>query len=154
MILCDRVSGGRGPRVFGLSLSLPPGLHAVVGEASDGTLAFAELVAGRVAPLVGRLTIGGVPPSTSPSLRAGLGLALEEPTLPDLGRVSDLLDAVAPRWSDGELATLVDALRPRRLGSLPLPDARRLALCLALRHDAPRAVVLHEPFGILPDALL
>lgn len=140
--------------VQGLSLALPAGaLGALVGNASDGTTALARVLCGVDRPRGGVLTVAGASPYSTPELRGRIGALLDDPQLPDVGRVKDLLvfarmlrgaEAVREDWYDplglADLGRLMVSALDRR-------QRRTVALGLALAVPAPVLVVLHEPLS-------
>ena len=142
---------GRGA-VNGLSLTLPAGADgALLGSPADGTTALASALCGAIAPRAGDLTIAGERPASSPSVRSRIGALLDDPPLPDVGRVRDLL--VFARMLRGTEAPRDEWYDPLRMGELdttPLARLDRLqrrtvALALALAVSSPLLVVLYEP---------
>lgn len=151
----DRAGPGGRPRghLFGLDAVFGPGVHAVLGAPEDGTLALAELVSGRVAPLAGRVSVGGCEPARSASIRARLGVLAAAPELPDTGKVAFAVGlALRARGAaaSGAAALLerfgIASLLARRCASLSFAEARAVELALALTTPAPLLVGLFEPF--------
>ncbi|RLB62440.1 MAG: hypothetical protein DRI90_09065 [Deltaproteobacteria bacterium] len=137
-------------RLHGVTLLMFPGVHAVLGEPSDGTAAFTELCSGRSRPRIGAVLIDGHEPHRSPRLRRRIGSLLSRPELPGSGTVADALQLVgrlAGADLEGDLAQLGAAtLGKRELSSLSRSEARAVELTMALATPAPLVVVLHEPF--------
>ncbi len=136
----------------GLSLALPAGaVGALLGTPADGSSALALTLCGARPPHSGELTIAGARPASSPAVRCRIGALVDEPLLPDVGRVRDLL--VFARMLRGTEAPREEWYEPLHLAELdttPLadlnrPQRRTVALALALAVSAPLLVVLHEP---------
>jgi len=133
-----------------LDFWLGPGLHALVGAPSDGTMAIAKLVGGIEPPARGEVVVDGRAPSHHPDLRARIGVSLETPCLPVARRVGDLLHRVDKLRGGG---TATDGLSQfglghwadRRLAHLPHRDLRALELIIAVSTPGPVALVLTEP---------
>jgi ABC-2 type transport system ATP-binding protein len=133
-----------------LDCCLGPGLHALVGAPSDGTLDIARLVGGIEPPARGEVVVAGRAPSHDPDLRARIGVSLETPCLPTARRVGDLLHRVDALR--GHTAA-TDALSSfglahwtgRKMGDLSRRDLRALELLIALSTRDPVALVLTEP---------
>jgi len=148
-----RVQDDRGA-VHGIDLALPTGpIGALIGSPFDGTTALALAIAGVLRPRGGLVTVAGQNPRKAPALRRRMGVLLDEPELPDVGRVRDLLAMVrklrggeAPReaWF-GPLG--FDALVQRRVSSLNRWEQRAVALGLALAVPSPTLLLLHDPLG-------
>jgi ABC-2 type transport system ATP-binding protein len=133
-----------------LDFWLGPGLHALVGAPSDGTLVIAKLVGGIEPPAHGEVVVAGRAPSHDPALRARIGVTLETPCLPPARRVRDLLHHVDTLRGGG---AAIDALSSfslghwadRRLSELPARDLRALELVIAVSTPNPVALALTEP---------
>jgi ABC-type multidrug transport system ATPase subunit len=138
-------------RLHGVTLLMYPGVHAVLGQPSDGTAAFTELCAGRSGPRIGTILVDGHEPHRSPRCRRRIGSLLSRPELPGTGRVIDSLRLVGRLRGvdvESELAHLGAAtLAERPLSSLSRSEARAVELTVALATPAPLVVVLQEPFG-------
>lgn len=138
----------------GLSLALGPGVHAVLGAPEDGTLALAEVLAGRAAPLAGRVLVAGRDPRRSAATRAQIGVLAATPELPDGASVASWI-SVALRargaLAIGAAALLeplgVAPLLARRAASLSFSEARAVELSLALGVPRPLLLCLVEPFA-------
>jgi ABC-2 type transport system ATP-binding protein len=133
-----------------LDFWLGPGLHALVGAPSDGTVAIARLVGGIESPARGEVVVAGRAPSHHPDLRARIGVSLETPCLPQARRVGDLLrrvdalrggSAAAEALSQFGLSHWAD----RKLENLPRRDLRALELLIAVSTPDPIALALTEP---------
>jgi ABC-2 type transport system ATP-binding protein len=133
-----------------LDFWLGPGLHALVGAPSDGTMAIAPLVGGVEPPVQGEVVVDGRAPSHRPDVRARIGVTLETPLLPPAKRVRDLLARVdALRGGGGALAALeafgLGHWADRRSADLAPRDLRALELIIALGTRDPIALALTEP---------
>jgi ABC-2 type transport system ATP-binding protein len=137
-------------RLFAVSATLGPGLHAVLGRAGDGTAALCEVVAGRARPRAGKVTVAGKDPNRSPATRRHIGAFLATIGLADLGTVAACIDAVAgfgrPNVRQVVAQFGLESWHDRRLRALSASELRSLDLALALAVERPVAVVLHQPF--------
>ncbi|MGK3981804.1 ABC transporter ATP-binding protein [Sorangium sp. So ce136] len=140
--------------LVGATAALGPGVHAVLGAPEDGTLALAELLAGRAAPLAGRVLVAGREPFRSAAARARIGVLAAAPELPDGASVASSMSVAlrargAP--SSGAAALLeplgVAPLLGRRKASLSFAEARAVELSLALGVPQPLLICLVEPFA-------
>jgi len=136
----------------GLSWRCGPGIHAVLGSPADGSIALAELLAGKRAPKSGSLRLRGKEPVRQSAVRRGVGALLPRPELPDGASVAAVV-ALATSALGIELAAEdplerlgLGSLAPRRLSSLCLAEARSVELALALAAAEPWLVVVYEPF--------
>ncbi|WP_437680621.1 ATP-binding cassette domain-containing protein [Sorangium sp. So ce131] len=140
--------------LFGAAAALGPGVHAILGAPEDGTLAIAELLAGRAPPLAGRVLVGGRDPFRSAATRARIGVLSAAPELPDAASVASSM-AMALRVRDEPAARAAALLEPlgvapllaRRRASLSFAEARAVELALALGLPAPLLICLVEPFA-------
>lgn len=145
--------------IYGLTLALPAGpIGALIGTPSDGTSALTSALAGLLRPLGGALTVAGRAPHADPALRARIGALLDEPMLPDVGRVRDLLvmarrlrGGEAPRESWYEPLGLA-LLEMRSIASLDRSERRNVGLALALAVPSPILIALHEPLAEVSHA--
>ncbi|WP_437977852.1 ABC transporter ATP-binding protein [Sorangium sp. So ce295] len=138
----------------GLSLALGSGVHAVLGAPEDGTLALAEVLAGRAAPLAGRVLVAGRDPCRSAATRAQIGVLAATPELPDGASVASFMSvALRARGApaSGAAALLeplgVAPLLARSTASLSFSEARAVELSLALGVPRPLLLCLVEPFA-------
>ncbi|WP_438009897.1 ABC transporter ATP-binding protein [Sorangium sp. So ce321] len=140
--------------LVGATAALGPGVHVVLGAPEDGTLALAELLAGRAAPLAGRVLVAGREPFRSAAARARIGVLAAAPELPDGASVASSMSVAlrargAP--SSGAAALLeplgVAPLLGRRKASLSFAEARAVELSLALGVPQPLLICLVEPFA-------
>ena len=139
--------------VIGLDLALPSGtVGALIGTPQDGARALTHALAGLLRPFGGRLTIGGHAPWSSPRTRLRIGVLLDEPMLPDLGTVRQLLawsralrgEREGNEWLSG---TGIAELSNVPVRALDRRQARSVALALALAIPSPLLLVLHEPLS-------
>jgi ABC-type multidrug transport system ATPase subunit len=148
-----------------LDFWLGPGLHALVGAPSDGTLAIARLVGGIEPPAQGEVVIDGGAPSQRPDLRRRIGVTLETPLLPPAKRVGDLLRRVDSLRGAGNTSSAGSAgntsgagsafqaleefglghWRDRRSTELSFADWRAVELLIALSTHDPIALAFTEP---------
>ncbi|WP_437639103.1 ATP-binding cassette domain-containing protein [Sorangium sp. So ce854] len=140
--------------LFGAAAALGPGVHAVLGAPEDGTLALAELLAGRAPPLAGRVLVAGRDPFRSASTRARIGVLSVAPELPDGASVASSMSVAlrargAPQASAAALleALGVALLLARGQASLSFAEARAVELALALGVPQPLLLCLFEPFA-------
>ncbi|WP_437281472.1 ABC transporter ATP-binding protein [Sorangium sp. So ce375] len=145
-----RARGG----LSGLSVALGAGVHAVLGAPEDGTLALAEVLAGRAAPLAGRVLVAGRDPLRSAATRARIGVLAVTPELPEGASVASCMSvALRARGApaSGAAALLeplgVAPLLARRRASLSFSEARAVELSLALAVPRPLLLCLVEPFA-------
>jgi ABC-2 type transport system ATP-binding protein len=133
-----------------LDFWLGPGLHALVGAPSDGTMAIAPLVGGLEPPAQGEVVIDGRAPSQRPDLRARIGVTLETPLLPPTSRVRNLLERIDALRGGGDSLAALESFglghwAHRRGAELSLRDRRALELIIALGTRNPIALALTEP---------
>ncbi len=136
----------------GVDLALPVGsLGALVGTPSDGTTSMVRAIAGVLPVLRGSMLVSGQDPRGSPSVRQRIGTLIDDPTLPDLGSVRELVvftrmvrGGEAPRDAWYDLCGLA-ALDTAKITTLTRPQRRTVALALALAVPSPSVLVLHEP---------
>ncbi|XXX80552.1 ABC transporter ATP-binding protein [Sorangium sp. So ce134] len=140
--------------LFGAAAALGPGVHAVLGAPEDGTLALAEVLEGRAAPLAGRVLVAGRDPFRSAATRARIGVLSIAPELPDGASVASCMSvALRARGAPaGAAAALLDALGvapllARRTASLSFAETRAIELSLALGVPQPLLLCLVEPFA-------
>jgi ABC-2 type transport system ATP-binding protein len=162
LLVFDRVhardaSGPMGrPRgaLVDLSLTLGPGVHAVLGAPEDGTIAFADALSGVRRPTRGTILVAGRDPAKLPFVRARIGVLPPEPRLVPASTVGASV-RLAMR-ARGEAGQSIDAildplglstLHARKVRSLGYAEARAIELALALSTPAPYLLSLHEPFS-------
>ncbi len=138
--------------VHGLNLALPAGASgALLGSPGDGTSALVQVLSGSERPQSGDVTVGGVRPFSSPSVRRRIATLPDSPALPDVGRVRDLLVfARMLRGSEGPRGEWYEPLHMRDLDDVPVErldrhQRRTVALALALAVSSPLLVALLEP---------
>lgn len=155
--------GAQGPAVFdGLSLDVPPGGRiALLGPSGSGKSTLAALLLRQVAPLAGRITLGGVDIAalSGAELRRRIGwLAQGTHLFADTIRANLLLARPeadeAALWAALDAARIGDVVRalPARLetwlgeggANFSGGEGRRLALARALLSPAP-VLILDEP---------
>jgi ABC-2 type transport system ATP-binding protein len=133
-----------------LDFWLGPGLHALVGAPSDGTVAIAKLVGGIEPPARGEVIVAGRAPSRDPDLRARIGVSLETPSLPTARRVGDLLQRVDALRGGADATTALGQFgllhwTDRKMDALSRRDMRTLELLIAVSTRDPVALALTEP---------
>lgn len=140
--------------LFGAAAVFGRGAHAVLGAPEDGTLALAELLAGRAAPLAGRVLVAGRDPFRSAATRARIGVLPLAPELPDGDSVASSIGvALRARGEPAERAAALlepfglAPLLARRRASLSFAEARAIELALALTTPAPLLICAVEPFA-------
>ncbi|MFW5738820.1 MAG: ATP-binding cassette domain-containing protein [Myxococcota bacterium] len=140
--------------VHGLDLALPAGpIGALIATPADGATALSRVLSGTARPVSGTVRVAGQDPGRSPSLRQRMGVLLDDATLPDVGRVVDLLALTrtlrggeAPRTEWFEPMRL-QPLAKRKVPSLTRQERRSVALGLALAVPAPVLLLLYDPLG-------
>lgn len=139
-------------RLFQFTLELDPGLHVIVGNASDGTLDLLQLCGGDAPPRRGRVLIDGQAPHCSPELRRKLGCAYSDAPFEE--RL--VREAVARRLElHGSAATPesalarfgIEPLLSRTTSTLGAPELHALELAIALSVESPKALLLCEPLA-------
>jgi ABC-2 type transport system ATP-binding protein len=142
--------------VLGLDLALPAGpIGALIGTPADGTTALARALCGSIRPSAGWLTVADQAPYSSPAIRSRIGVLLEQPDLPDVGTVRELFSLarglragpLQPETWHTDLG--LAELDPMPIARLSTPQARTVALGLALSVPSPSLLVLHEPLADL-----
>jgi len=135
-----------------LELALGAGVHAILGRPEDGTLSIAALVGGIAGSIRGQVIVAGRNPVRDPSLRAHIGITLEQPCLPRAGRVADYLDHVGKvrgddgsSWEQPLAAFGLAHWKSRRMSELSRAEARTLELLVAATTPEPFAIALTEP---------
>jgi ABC-2 type transport system ATP-binding protein len=152
MIVLEGVAGRR-PALALASLSLRwgPGVHALVGAPADGGPALLALVAGVGRPRKGQIRVLDGPPHQG-TVRPAIAYVPLTPSLPDSLRVGETLDLAAAIRGDppGDAATRlaalgIEALAPRRVGTLAAEEVHAVALAEALTSTRARVLLLEEP---------
>jgi ABC-2 type transport system ATP-binding protein len=137
-----------------LSLSLGPGIHAILGAPEDGTFALLDVVTGARAPLRGKVSVDGSEPFHTPRVRARIGALTPEPGLPPASSVGAAIRVALRARGEDEYrfdAVLdplgLSALHARPVRSLSFAEARAVELALALTTPAALLIALHEPLS-------
>ena len=147
-----------GSRLQGAEASFENGLHVVLGAPADGSAEIAELSAGVVRPKRGTCRIDGRDPWDNPSVRARIGVLLEEEPASSAKSIARAVSTCLslrqdPREANALLAehglACWASVRPERA---PASIRRHVALALALSLERPLALVLHEPLAVGPLA--
>jgi ABC-2 type transport system ATP-binding protein len=168
MISLEGVAARRAPMTLAsVSVDWGPGVHAIVGTPADGGPLLLALVAGAARLRAGRLRVLDRAPDDA-SVRAAVAFVPLAPSLPEALRVNEALDVAAairgdpPGRAAERLASLgIQALAPRRIGTLAPEEARAVALAEATTSDRVRVLLLEEPLvdvdpraaGRLPELL-
>jgi ABC-type multidrug transport system ATPase subunit len=162
------VAARRAPMTLAsVSAEWGPGVHAVVGTPADGGPLLLALVAGVARLRAGRIRVLERP-HDDPSVRPAVAFVPLAPALPEALRVHEALDVAAAIRGDpvghaaDRLATLgIQALAPRRIGTLAAEEARAVALAEATTSARVRILLLEEPLvdidpraaSLLPELL-
>jgi ABC-2 type transport system ATP-binding protein len=168
LISLEGVAARRAPMTLAsVSVGWGPGVHAIVGTPADGGPLLLALVAGAARLRAGRVRVLDRGPGDA-SVRAAVAFVPLLPTLPEALRVHEALDVAAairgdpPGHAAERLASLgLQALAPRRIGTLAPEEARAVALAEATTSDRVRILLLEEPLvdvdpraaGRLPELL-
>ena len=134
-----------------LDFTLGPGVHALVGRPEDGTMSVAKLVGGVETAAVGRVIVAGRNPGRDPSLRAHIGVTLDPPRVPPVGRVLGYLEQVnAVRGTPCDWPRVLAHFGlshwgERKLSKLTRAEGRTLELIVAATTPEPYAIALTEP---------
>jgi ABC-2 type transport system ATP-binding protein len=134
-----------------LDFTLGPGVHALVGRPEDGTISVAKLVGGIETAVVGRVIVAGRDPGRDPSLRAHIGVTLDPPRVPPVGRVRDYLEGVSAvrgtpcDWGRALADFGLSHWSERKLSKLTRSEGRTLELVVAATTPEPFAIALTEP---------
>jgi ABC-2 type transport system ATP-binding protein len=148
---------GRPPAfVRNVTLEHARGVLAVVGARVDGTTLLLALLAGRARPQSGRVTVLGGDPE---AMRARIAHVPADVVLPDALRVDEVCAlgararGEAPKTASEVLSPLgLEPLAKRRVSSLTRPEARAVALALALASSASLLLVEEPLTGLEPAA--
>lgn len=147
-------------RIVAAELFLVSGVHVMLGQPEDGTLALVEALSGARAPEHGDVLIAGAPPSRDAAIRRRIGTLGPVPRLPEARRVRDAVGlALAARGEQrSEVASVLaplglEALGARPSESLSYAEARAVELALCLSTKNPAVLILFEPLSdiALPD---
>src|SRR5262249_422113 len=133
-----------------IDLSLPAGVHAIVGTPADGTLVIGELVGGFDPNALGQVRVAGRDPAREPDLRKRIGTTLDLPRLPAGAHVADPLATVDALGGGSPAKEMLAALGlghwvTRKISSLSRWETRALDLALAIGVVDSIALVLTEP---------
>jgi len=152
----------RQPSLRGVDLVVEPGqCWALVGPNGSGKSTLLRIAAGLTPAHAGEVAVDGHPVG-SRAARARTGYVPETLSWPAALHVEGVLAELAaygagrPARADveGPMRLLgLGALRRRRLGTLSLGQARRVAVAQALIDD-PRLLLLDEPFGGLDSLVM
>jgi ABC-type multidrug transport system ATPase subunit len=160
VITLEGVAARRPPLTLArLTLSWGPGVHALVGAATDGGPLLLELIAGRARLRAGKLRVLDAGPS-DPRVRRQLAWVTLQPPLPEALRVAEVLSMASTLRGEPpgdpalRLTALgVESLADRRVSTLAPEEARAVALAEALTSRAVRVLLLEEPLaGVDPRA--
>jgi ABC-2 type transport system ATP-binding protein len=154
MIALDGVAARSKPLALSsLTHHFEAGVHAVVGAPTDGGGLLLAVIAGRVRPRTGTVSVEGAAPSAARRRIAYVPLAA---LVPDALTVREALDAASlirgepARDAAARLAVLgVEALAPRLGRTLAPSEARAVLMVEALTSRAVHAILLEEPFVAL-----
>jgi molybdate transport system ATP-binding protein len=166
-VLSAAIRLGRGEFTLDVELRCPPGITCVMGPSGAGKSTLLGVIAGLVAPDVGRVSLGdevwldrgrGVDVAVHRRRLAFVlqGLALF-PHMSALGNVAYGMADLARRDRPARAQALLDRvgvghLARRRPRTFSGGEAQRVALARALAR-APRLLLLDEPFSALDRAL-
>jgi ABC-2 type transport system ATP-binding protein len=139
-----------------LTITLGPGVHALLGGIRDGAPLVLAAIAGRARPRGGTVRVLGKPPG---EVRASIAYVPRDAVLPDALRVDEALDLAASIRGEpaapaaDRLGALgVAPLATRRIATLAPGEARAIAMTEALTSRA-QVILLDEPFvGLDPRA--
>lgn len=145
------LKGAARGQLAGLSLSLGPGITAVLGAPEDGTLALFDVASGKQRPARGLVRVGSGDPYRDPGLRRRIGALGLEPALPLSRDVAATVALATSAWSTPKPAADVlaplglQSLAARSVASLGRGELRAVELALALATPSPALLVLLEP---------
>lgn len=140
----------------GADLELTPGRYVVLSNEREPLRDLIAVLCGRERPRSGQVTLDGVAPFSSPSLRRTLAALLAEEALPPAASVHESVGKVlTARGNDPASARqlLEEAelgqLAEREPDTLAAREQRSAALALALAHPTAALLALHEPLATL-----
>jgi ABC-2 type transport system ATP-binding protein len=153
VIAFEGVAARRAPlSLASISLTLGPGIHALVGGSADGGLLLLALAAGRVRPRSGRVRVLGGSP-TDLGVRPQVAFVPLEAALPEAMSVAEVLTIASAirdepvQDAEKRLASLgVQSLAPRGVGTLSSHEARAVAVAEAVTSSRVRVLLIDEPF--------
>jgi ABC-type multidrug transport system ATPase subunit len=138
-----------------LSLTVEHGIVGIVGPNGSGKTTLFRVILGALAPLAGRVLVGGEPPDRY-RREHGVGFIPETPAFDEYLTVREFLNGLGRLNGSGDLAAVdpqLEGLWDRRLGSLSMGQMRRVEIAAAFLGD-PDLVLLDEPTnGLDPVAV-
>ncbi|MGI5213808.1 ABC transporter ATP-binding protein [Plantactinospora sp. CA-290183] len=148
-------SYGRRRALTGASWTIGPGVTALLGPNGAGKTTLIKCMVGLAKPSRGQVIIDGRDVSEGKPAQELLGYVPQNPSLPGLAKVRDLVAYAA--WLSGVQAARADAaveaalgkmqaldLASRRIRTLSGGQRQRVALATGIVHD-PRLLILDEP---------
>ncbi len=150
--------------VYGLDLELGAGVYHILGTPKDGSVAFWEVVTGRIKPNAGTVRLNGRDPARRAELRRRIAALGPQVELPPARTVTAVIGLVARAWTGGpntgagnrkgireQAAAVLEsfgltALGQRNPAALSPGEWRSVELAIALSVPQPLLVALYEPF--------
>ncbi|MEV0328606.1 ATP-binding cassette domain-containing protein [Micromonospora echinospora] len=139
----------------GISCTIGPGVTALLGPNGAGKTTLIKCMVGLARPRQGQVIIGGRHVSDGKAAQALIGYVPQNPSLPGLAKVRDLVAYAA--WLSGVDGARADEaveaalekmqaldLGPLRIRTLSGGQRQRVALAAGIVHE-PRIVILDEP---------
>ncbi|HET7544373.1 MAG TPA: ATP-binding cassette domain-containing protein [Polyangiaceae bacterium] len=129
------------------------GMHVVVGTERDGTGTLLELAAGMLKPAAGSVQLDGSAPwSEARTRRRIASLFASEALLPARDVAGALTLLLGARGDTRSALSVLDSaglahFAKQRVSALTPSETRALALGLALSHEQPALLALHEPLS-------